>query len=195
MNIRFIIGVVLFVCLFSCQKPPKSETKGPNCNDTQTKYITSEISNFKFKKGTYWVYIDSISLAIDTVRVDSILSNGLYAYQYCPNNYHEYYTFQVTEKRYVGSQDNNHYLLDETGLKLNPTSENYGTIYSPYSSKIDSLFIYDRYYKAVVIDNNVRTGNNTILYINKDFGFLKKEVFFNSALVSKKLLKDKFIVR
>ena len=195
MNFKVIIGVVLLGCFSACKKTPESETKGPNCNDTRTKYISAEISNFKFKKGTYWVYIDSLSLAIDTVKVDTVLSNGLFPYQYCPNNYHEYYSFEVNEKRYVGAQDNNYYLLDETGIKLNPTSENYGTIYSTYSSKTDSLFVYDRYYKAVVMSNNVRTGNNTILYINTDFGFLKKEVFSNSILVSQKLLKDKFIVR
>lgn len=46
---------------------------------------------------------------------------------------------------------------------------------------MDSVFIYDRYYKKVEIytvmqdknENNLRTS----YYINSDFGFLKKEVF------------------
>ncbi len=195
MKVRVIYFALILIIAYSCSKPEETPSKGPNCSDTQTKYISPEIANFKFKKGTYWVYIDSISLMIDTMRVDSVLGFGLSGYYYCPNNYHETYTFEVNEKRYLGSHYNNYYSLDETGLKLNPTSENYPTIYNIYSPKIDSLFIYDRYYKSVVATSNTRTGNNTIFYMNTDFGFLKKEVISNSVLVSKKLLKDKFIVR
>ena len=139
---RISVILIIIIAFASCQKPPEPETKGPNCNDTQTKYISPEISNFKFKKGTYWVYIDSISLAIDTMRVDSILSNGLYPYQYCPNNFHEYYSFQVIEKTPSGFSNYNHYVLDESGLKLNPTSENYNTIYYLMESPHERGVIY-----------------------------------------------------
>lgn len=192
MKLSFKITVILVVCFFSCKKPPESETKGPNCIAQPVKYISAEISNFKFKKGTYWVFIDSISLNIDTLRVDTVLSNGLSPYQYCPNNFHEYYSFQVNQKT---NSNYDYYLLDETALKINPLSETAIGIYYTNTPKIDSIFIYDRYYKSVVTNNNIRTGSNTIFYMNTTFGFLKKEVYANSQLVSKKLLKDKFIIR
>jgi hypothetical protein len=195
MKVRVIYFALILIIAYSCSKPEETPSKGPNCSDTQTKYISPEIANFKFKKGTYWVYIDSISLVTDTVRVDTVLLNGLFPYQYCPNNYHEYYSYQLTEKLIPGSSDYDYYLLDETAMKINPKTEGAVGIYYSSTPKIDSLFIYDRYYKSVVTNNNTRTGDNTILYMNTTFGFLKKERFVNSQLVSQKLLKDKFIVR
>lgn len=195
MNLRIIISFSLLAFFFSCKKTPEPETKGPNCSDTQTKYISSEISNFKFKKGTYWVYIDSISLIIDTVKVDTVMANGLYPYQYCPNNYHEYYSFKLNEKLMPGQSDYDFYLLDETSLKINPREEKAIGIYYSHYTKIDSMFIYDRYYKSVVQSSNTPCSDCVIFYMNTSFGFLKKERYSNGQLVSKKLLKDKFIVR
>ena len=196
MNFRFSIGVVLLWSFFSCQKPPEPETKGPDCSDTQTKYISSEISNFKFKKGTYWVYIDSISLAIDTMRVDTVIINGLRSYQNCPNNFHEIYCFQVNLHYDISEGSPDQYVLDQHYLKLNPRTEDAKGFYNDYSQKIDSLFIYDRYYKSVVTSTLNLNGDKTILYTNSTFGFLRKDVFGNNnILLSKKVLKNKLIIR
>jgi len=197
MNFRFIIGVVLLGSFFSCQKPPEPETKGPNCSDTQTKYISSEISNFKFKKGTYWVYIDSISLAVDTMRVDTVIINGLQSYQYCPNNFHEIYCFQVNLHYDISGGSPDQYVLDQHYLKLNPRTEDAYGFYTDNSPRIDSLFIYDRYYKSIVTSTHEFDGDKAILYTNSIYGFLRKDVFFGTSnqIKSKKLLKDKFIVR
>ena len=197
MNFRAIIGVVLLGSFFSCQKPPQPEMKGPNCNDTQTKYISSEISNFKFKKGTYWVYIDSISLLIDTMKVDSVFGYGLRFYQYCPNNFHEIYVFQVNVQYDISAGSRDQYLLDENTIKLNPRTEDAHGFYYDNSSKIDSMFVYDRYYKSIVTSTHEFDGDKAILYTNSSYGFLRKDVFFGTSnqIKSKKLLIDKFIVR
>ena len=192
---KILAIVIILVGFFSCQKQENSHERGPNCSDTQTKYISPEISNFKFKKGTYWVYIDSVSLVIDTVKVDSIFVNGLYPYKYCPSNYHEYYSFQVNEKLIPGSSNYDNYLLDETAMKVNPTTENAHGIYYTNYAKIDSLFIYDRYYKSIVKNTNTPCSDCVVFYMNTMYGFLKKERYSNGQLVSKKLLKDKFIIR
>jgi hypothetical protein len=184
----------LAVCLASCKKEEYIH-KGPDCSNTDTKYLSQEISSFKFKKGSYWVFVDSVSLSIDTMRVDTVLTDGLYAYQYCPNNYHAYYSFRVNQPNTQANSGFDVYLLDEVGMKLNATSENYPTIYDSNSPKIDSLFVFDRYYKQVVKISAGPAGSNTVSYINKTDGFLKKEVYLNNQLVSKKLLKDKYILR
>ena len=194
---RISVILIIIIAFASCQKPPEPETKGPNCNDTQTKYISPEISNFKFKKGTYWVYIDSISLTIDTMKVDSVIINGLSPYQYCPNNFHEVYCFQMNLHYDATEGSRDQYVLVEHELKFNPRTENAAGFYTDSSSKIDSVFIYDRYYKSVVKSNFNFDGDNAILYTNSTFGFLRKDVFFgaSNSIKSKKLLKEKFIVR
>ena len=95
MNFRSIIVIVLFVCFYSCNKSTESPAKGPNCSNG-TRVIEAELLNFKFKKGTYWVFVDSISLATDTMKVDSVSFNGTKATTFCPNNFYDYYVFHVT---------------------------------------------------------------------------------------------------
>ena len=189
--------LLMFIGIISCKKPPESETKGPNCIAQPIKYISAEISNFKFKKGTYWVYVDSISLAIDTLKVDTVLFSGLSAFQYCPNNFHEIYCFQVNLQYDISGGSPDEYVLHQHTLKLNPRTEDAAGFYYDNSVKIDSLFIYDRYFKSVVASNHNFDGDKTVLYTNSTFGFLRKDVFFGSSnqIKSKKLLIDKFIFR
>ena len=184
----------------ACKKDDSHPNKGPDCSQRATEYISSEISNFKFKKGSYWIFIDSVSLAIDTMRVDTS-SGGIYNDYYCPNNQREDYQFITSHKPSL-NLPNEFYLLSSNVVTLNQHdySPNGSEIYLNYSPKTDSLFIYDRYYKSVVaytrlIDGN-ENGNKSIRYMNTTFGFLKKEVYNSSnQLVSKKVLKDKLIIR
>ncbi len=189
-----------FLVFTSCNKPPENGTKGPNCSDTQTKYITPEISNFKFKKGTYWIFIDSATFVIDTMRIDTA-SGGIVPYQYCPNNKHEYYSFQIKPKDIYSNSDS--YSLEGNRLMRNQRYEDGSgdEIFIGSALKLDSMFVYDRYYKSVEgypkNSDPSEDGNKTIYYINAEFGFLKKEVFIGSSnwIKSQKLLKDKFIIR
>lgn len=188
-----------FLVFASCQKPPEN-TKGPHCSDTQTKYISPEISNFKFKKGTYWVFIDSVTFVVDTMRIDTA-SGGIVPYQYCPNIYHEYYSFKIKPESIKSNSDS--YSLEGNRLMRNQKYEDGSgdEIFIGSALKLDSIFVFDRYYKSVegYLKNSDRSedGNKTIYYINTEFGFLKKEVYIGTSnwIKSQKLLKDKFIVR
>lgn len=199
MKILSIVIVLYVAFLFSCKKTPE-HTVGPDCTGRAIQYLSPEISNFKFKKGTYWIFVDSVSLVIDTMRVDSVIINGVIPFQYCPNNFHEYYSFRVNRKNIFTTPDN--YSMDLNRLMRNQRSESGdGTIiYEDNFTKTDSLFIYDRYYKGVSVFTKLidmsENNDKTVYYINNAFGFLKKEVY-NSAnqLLSKKILKDKLIIR
>jgi len=198
MKLFIYVTSLLFLVLFSC-KQKNGEAKGPDCSPAPTKYITPEISNFKFKAGTYWIFIDSISMQIDTMAVISA-SGSVSPYVYCKNNYHEFYAFKM---RPVGNNTiGDQYSLEGNRMMRNQTNEE-GTndqIYLGGVAKIDSIFVFDRYYKSVGqsilhYDQNVN-GNRVVYFVNADFCFLKTEVYNSSnQLISKRLLKDKFIVR
>ncbi len=197
MKLNGIIVVIILILFSSCKKNQDSHERGPDCSQKPTKYITSEISNFKFKQGTYWIFIDSISLAVDTMNVLSA-GSSITPYTYCENNFHEFYAFKMrpTGNNTIGDQ----YSLEGNRLMRNQRSED-GTddqIYLGGAPKIDSLFIYDRYYKAVegYLKSDLQSGGKTAYFINTDFGFIKIERYnSNNQLISRRLLKEKFIVR
>lgn len=67
-------------------------------------------------------------------------------------------------------------------------------------SKVDSIFVYDRYYTKVMRYSNHADANETnlktVYYANSAYGILRKEVFnTNGTLKSKALLKNKNIIR
>lgn len=197
---RFLIIILsVFIGFISCRKNQNSHERGPDCSPAPTKYITPEISNFKFKAGTYWIFIDSISMQIDTMLVISA-SGSISPYEYCKNNYHEFYAFKM---RPIGNNTiGDQYSLEGNRMMRNQTNEE-GTndqIYIGGVAKTDSIFVFDRYYKSVGqsilhYDQNIN-GNRIVYFINSDFCFLKTEVYNSSnQLISKRLLKDKFIVR
>ena len=193
MKLFIYITFLLSISLFSCKKNTNESDHSLDCNMI---YLSSEISNFKFKKGSYWVYIDSVNLSIDTMKIDTVLFDGFSNTPSCRKNL-EFYYFRVNK-----GSPKNEYSLQANKLFLNQTDiVGTGTeIYIDSSPKIDSMFIFDRYYKSVVTNTHPHelseNNNKTIFYTNTTYGFLKKEVY-NSAnqLISNKLLKDKFIVR
>lgn len=199
MKIILSIKTILFCsclvgCLMSCSKD-ESNDLDPNCSADATLFIPTELANFKFKVGTYWVFKDTVSNKIDTLRVDSITANGLYQRASCKNVYNEYYAFMVNEKIDTTKPARDFYLIDNNALKINPTAYNsFGIYYTNYPKK-DSMFIYDRYYKGVVESSNQKTGNNVIFYINTTYGFLKRETYKNGLLISNKVLIDKQIIK
>jgi hypothetical protein len=193
MKLFIYITFLVSICLYSCRKHEDNDTKGPHCSSQPIRYIDPEIKKFKFKMGSYWVFVDPNYPIIDTMRISSIIVDDITDDQYCPDNKYERYAFSVFSSYYTLS-NTQYYYLSDSRLILNPNSS-YRTqsgIYTTSSPKIDSVFIYDRYYKSVV----TYKINNNKYYINADFGFLKLEVLDNVGnVISQKLLKDKFIVR
>jgi len=205
MVILLVIGSVLF---FSCKK--ETETKD-QCT-TATEYLSTDIVQLKLKKDSYWVFIDSISMTIDSMYLDSVLYYGMYqALASCPTEKYEGYGFSLRSSVDPSKQDV--YRLKGGSMERNSTSlfdvkgwvyldYNYGTLPTGSNNTVqkkDSLYVYDRYYKHVVIvtrpvDNT--EGKKTIYYCNSEFGFLKKEIYSSSnALLSKKVLKSKNVIR
>lgn len=181
---RIFIIIFLLITLFSCKK---QETENPDmCGDNTMEYMSPSIYDAKFKIGTYWVYIDSLTSQIDTMKITNILADGVYGSTRCENQKHEYYAFQV-DKSFASFGSGDIYSLRRDGVMLNQTEElgnNY--IYTSTSVKIDSVFIYDRYYKSVVKN----TGFGITMYFNLSYGLLRID-----SNGRKRLLKDKFIVR
>jgi hypothetical protein len=187
-----ILFLVILIAV-SCKKHQDTYDRGPTCANQPIRYIDQEIKKFKFKMGSYWVFVDPIYPIIDTMRIYSIIVDDITDDQYCPDNKYERYAFSVFSSYYTLSNTQYFYLLDSR-LILNPNSsyQTQSGIYTTSSAKIDSIYIYDRYYKSVV----TYKINNNKYYINSEFGFLKLEVLDNAGNVtSQKLLKDKFIVR
>ena len=177
--------VFIFMALISCKK---EEERITTCTETPILYILPEISNFKFKTGTYWVYIDSTSLKIDTIKLNAVTLDGIANNSFCKNQKYEYYAYTVSKKyNDFTSSSGDTYSLKAGVLMLNQSEEaGNNFVYDASSSKIDSMFIYDRYYKSVV-----KTVKDTFtLFYNTSYGLLKIETSGN-----KKLLKDKVIVR
>lgn len=189
---RIFILLLISVSLISCKSKSASPgASGPDCTSQSVRYMDSEIQKFKFKMGSYWVFMDPIYPIIDTMRLTSVSFDGLTNYEYCPNNKYEYYEFSLYSSYFTNSNTYTYYLSDSR-VRLSQLNADYNGIFTTTSIKIDSVFIYDRYYKSV---GTYKVGSNKY-YINADFGFLKLEVLDNAGnVISQKLLKDKLILR
>lgn len=141
--------------------------------------------------GSYWIFIDPVYPIVDTMRLASVSFDELATIEYCPNNYYEKYKFSIYSSYFTNSNTHT-FTISDTRVLLSELNADINGIFTTKSSKIDSIYIYDRYYKSV---GTYRIHNNKY-YINADYGFLKLEVLDNSGnVISQKLLKDKFIVR
>src|SRR5207248_1008756 len=62
----FLLSVV--VIMASCAKDQDVKIK---CSDAYYNIISPDLLNAKFKTGTYWVYLDSVSLTTDSTVINS----------------------------------------------------------------------------------------------------------------------------
>lgn len=95
MKTKLIFILLFFSLLFSCKKDedtaPVQQTTGGAGGSTYT-YLDTSMTPYKFKLGTYWVYENDSTFAIDSVIIDSVYS-GFYG-TYMPHgltNYSEIY--------------------------------------------------------------------------------------------------------
>jgi len=212
---------MFFIVVFlSCKKkhtdPPPNSQPSP-CPYPAFVYIPfdSNLTQLEFKKNSFWVYVDSVLLAVDSSYVDSVLYDDEVKIQSCADVKIKRYSFRV--KNLLPPLQESFLLYNRTGESRNGSAPNNvnNAIYVSFSSlasytnsfsagdtisKKDSMFIYDRYYKQVVICNwhsDVNEGNlKTIYYSNSDYGLLRKDVFdSNGTLKSRRLLKNKNVIR
>ncbi|MDP2388009.1 MAG: hypothetical protein Q8M29_16665 [Bacteroidota bacterium] len=200
--------LLVLVLFFSCKKP----TEVIDTCDVSAEYLSTDITKLKLKKSTYWVFIDSVSLSIDSMYVDSVLYYGMYPIKTsCPTETYEGYGIRVRSSVDTSKQDI--YRLKGGSMDRNTTtlSDLNGSVYVDYNFgalptgstntvvKKDSVFVYDQYYKNVVIltrPNDNTEFKKTVYYINSEFGFLKKEIYSSTnVLLSNKILKSKNIIR
>ncbi|MBL7884149.1 MAG: hypothetical protein JNL69_08765 [Bacteroidia bacterium] len=200
----YILSILLFV-FNSCKK--ENSPQKINCGSSNLiSYITSQdLIKCKYITGSYWVYVDSVSLQYDSVYISNY-SQGFMEENVCKNKY-EHHSFQTVSFTTNNTKD---YAVVAGGLFKNVNGFNTGTkIYNEYSSansytnfiinRLDSMYVYDQYYYNVLkatIDNDASEQNRkSIYYINSDFGFLRHEIYQNSALILNKILIRKNILR
>lgn len=207
-NSAIISLIIASVFFFSCKKKDDAD----NACVTSTEYISTDIGKLKVKKNSYWVFVDSVSMSIDSMYVDSVLYYGMYPFNAsCPTKTYEGYGIRIRSSVDTSKQDI--YRLKGGAMERNTSvlSDVNGPVYVDYNFgalaqgstntllKKDSVFVYDQYYKNVVIitrPNDNTEYKKTVYYINSDFGFLKKEIYSASnVLLSKKILKSKSIIR
>ena len=195
----------IFLMTSACKKEESTPHVVCGVSNSTSPINSQDLLNCKYIEGTYWVYIDSVNLQTDSLTVDSI-DQGLIIESTCNNSY-EHHTFHTTSHP---SLDTEAYIIVAGGFYKNATTVNSGTqIYNGYSSTsaatdpavnyLDSFYVFDQYYYDVsqfTVDFDVSEGNaQSVYYCNSDYGFLKHEIYENSALVSNKILKSKNIVR
>jgi hypothetical protein len=199
---KHIYFTLIILSIISCRK---DEEGGHNMCEGDKVYqpISPQMLIAKYKVGTYWIFVDSVSNIQDSVYVNSISESNLY--DGCTHTYRVYdYSLRSSP-----TSEFNSYRIVTGSLFKNSTGLNDGTlIYSQYFHTttynsvtfLDSFFVYDRYYynlsQTTVFNDPTYSNNKVVYYINTEFGFLRKDIFdSNSNLISKKLLVRKNIVR
>ena len=215
MNSLFKVCILLITLFFFafCKKDKNVQSQTPTnchgCQDcpTSNSYLPSDISNLKFKVGSYWIYEDSVSSHIDSNSIYETPLNGIYTTVIC-NLGPELYVFHL--ESYNNPQSNgNDYALYGNSLYRSygaPPSNLSDNLYTDVNAKdtihikIDSILISNIYYKKVQKFTNPSDWNEgnlkTVYYTNSSFGLLRKDVFnSNGTLASKKILIRSHIVK
>ncbi len=195
--------LLLTIALFAGCDKEKDVTA--ECPDTYYEITSPDLLNNKLKTGSYWIYLDSVNMATDSTAVSSY-SEGkagkceeFHAYAYNMVTYPALLASNIAI--YQGGIEKNTGGLPNTGIKIY-TDFNYPDSSSAFNcSRLDSCFIYDRYYKRVekvtIASDPSNIGKTkSIYYFNSEFGLLRQDKFnASSVLTSKRLLKRKNIVR
>ena len=137
--------------MVSCKKDGQDVTE--KCNEPFHDISSPDLLNNKLKQGTYWIYLDSVSMAIDSTVVSSASEGNVGACE----EFHAYAYNMVSYPALLGSNmaiyqggiEKNTGGLPNSGIKIY-TDFNFPDSSSTFNcSRLDSCFIYDRYYKRV----------------------------------------------
>lgn len=197
-----LILLVVAIAIVSCGKEQDVTEK---CDDTFFDISSPDLLNNKLKPGTYWIYHDSVSMTTDSAVISSVSEGNTGKCE----EYHAYGYNMVTYPALLASNMAIYYTgiekntggLPNSGIKIY-TDFNFPDSSSTFNcSRLDSVFIYDRYYKrvekvTVAADPSNPGKTKSIYYFNSDYGLLRHDKFNSSnTLTAKKLLKRKNIVR
>ena len=197
-----IILLLSVIAMVSCDKDKENESQ---CSGVYYEITSPDLLNGKLKTGSYWVYIDSVSLSTDSTVISSFsegkagVCEEFHAYGYNLVSYPNLLGSNMAI--YQGGIEKNTGGLPNSGIKIY-TDFNFPDSSSAFNcSRLDSVFIYDRYYKRVekvIVANDPSNAGKTksIYYFSSAFGLLRHDKFnASNALVWKKLLMRKNIVR
>ncbi len=198
-KIFFILSVFALV---SCGK---EEDVTAECNEPYHEISSPDLLNGKLAPGTYWIYLDSIGMTTDSTVVTSVsegkvgVCEEFHAYGYNMTTYPALLSSNVAIY-YTGIEKNTGG-MPNSGIKIY-TDFNYPDSSAAFNvSRLDSCFIYDRYYKRVekvTVEKDPSNPGKTksVYWFNSDFGILRHDKYnAGNVLVWKKLLKRKNIVR
>jgi hypothetical protein len=197
-----LVLVVLVLLAFGCNKEEDVTVK---CGSDYHDISSPDILNAKFKPGTYWVYFDSIAMTSDSTIVNTISEGNA---GQC-NEYHAYGMNLVSYPNLLGSNIAMYYTgiekntggLPNTGIMIYTDFNVPDSSASFNCSRLDSVFIYDRYYKRVEKvtvnkDPSTTAKTKSVYYFNSAYGILRQDIYnASNVLTNKKLLVRKNIVR
>lgn len=190
--------LTIILLIVSCKK--EKDTTKSNCPGNV--YITSaDLLNCQYRTGSYWVTIDSVNLQIDSAYIHSF-AFGFMGDMCTTYQYHEFLVLSsspLVPTNYIVLPDGFFKGFQGTvGTGLN-IYEGYNSSLESNETRYDSLFVYDQFYYNVlrteVANDQTEGGKLSLYYVNSDDGFLKHEIYDGSTLISKKILKNKQIVR
>jgi len=199
---KFTTSFFFLTCflIFSCKKDDNPSKM--SCGNPHTSYITSaDLINCKYKTGTYWVYIDSISMLTDSSRVVDYNQGSVFDQCQTTFETHAYnvMTYPSILRRYVvvaGGLFKDFEGSANSGVQI---YDDYASALTSNETRFDSLFVYDQYYYKVlrteIANDKTEVNNRSVYYVNSDYGLLKHEIYQGSTLISKKILKNKQIIR
>lgn len=200
----------LFICLTSCKKDPNPPIVTTyTCNtcgvcQPSNAYIATGINSLRFKPGSWWVYQDSvIPGSKDSLYIFDSPQSGIYSVL-CPTGF-EYYTYHcdgvVNSMQSYMLKGNSFYR--SYGFQSSLAPDNLYTDWNAQDTihtKIDSMFVYDRYYKQV--EKLINTADyyegyqKTVYYTNADAGILRKDIFDTSGVLKHSyILSNKNLAR
>lgn len=198
-----IFSIAFFL---SCKKDKIPSNTYFGATGPPLKAITmQEMADMKYKPGTFWFFIDSVSLASDSLIVTKYY-NGVILY---PTYGFSSEFYRIFTKDYPGN-NLDYYTLLPYNLSRGGDTVGYGlgsqliyesrAVTGSSTVHIDSFYVYDRYYHNVGITtcpaDPTENNHKTIYYINSQYGFLRKDIYDSgNNLISKKVLKNKLIVR
>ncbi|MCR9172622.1 MAG: hypothetical protein NXI10_09030 [bacterium] len=190
------------IILLSCKKETSSSENGlggvycPNYGENYPIEDTNLI-NMKYLVGTYWNFIDSVSMTNDSVYIESAEFEGVSTG--CGGEVEKHF---ITT-RSASTQEEMTFSVFPGGFSTGGTyGQSWGETIFPDSEHnpvfYDSIFIYDQFYHNVYNTELVdypSAGETMHYFINEDFGILRIEKYSNGVLTSNQNITSKVIVR
>ncbi|HWY13049.1 MAG TPA: hypothetical protein VN026_17060 [Bacteroidia bacterium] len=194
--------LLIVIAFVRCNKDQDVTVK---CSGTYYNITSPDLLNAKFKTGTYWVYLDSVSLTTDSTVINSYSEGDA-------GKCSEYHAYGFNMISYPALKASNMAIFYNGIVKNSGGLPSSGIpIYTDFNfpdssatfncSRLDSVFIYNRYYKRVekvtVAKDPSNTGSTkSIYYFNSTYGLIRQDIFnASNVITAKKLLMRKNIVR